>query len=223
MAFWGSGEIIRQCRNNHLIDSYETKNIECCSYELKLGNEAFVTSFKKSKKKVFKDGDQIVIGPGEFGLLIAKEKINIPADAMGLISIKAGKKFRGLVNVSGFHVDPGFKGYLKFSVYNAGSQKINLTVGEPLFLIWFADVIGNTRIYEGNHAGVATISSDDVMKIQGDIYSPAALGERVRRLEERSRLLRNFFWYFIVVVFSGVVINYLTNGKINELIKKLIS
>jgi dCTP deaminase len=43
-------------------------------------------------------------------------------------------KQRGLVNVSGFHVDPGYSGKLLFSVYNAGPRSIVLTRGEPVFV-----------------------------------------------------------------------------------------
>lgn len=208
MAFWGSSEIVRRCKKDNLIEPFDSNDIECCSYELRLGNEAFVTSFKKNKKKTFHDGGQIVIGPGQFGILLAKNKIKVPKEAMGLISIKAGKKFRGLVNVSGFHVDPGFEGYLKFSVYNAGSQDINLTVGEPLFLLWFAEVIGNTKVYKGNHAGSCTITSEDVMKIQGDVYSPASLGARIKSLEERNDLVSKWFWSFVVASVVGIVAYY---------------
>ncbi len=42
--------------------------------------------------------------------------------------------------MSGFHADPGFKGHLVFSVYNAGSSPISLERGQPYFLIWFAQL-----------------------------------------------------------------------------------
>jgi dCTP deaminase len=58
----------------------------------------------------------------------------------------------GLVNVSGFHVDPGFRGRLKFSVYNAGSESIILGVGERLFPIWFYELPEeNEDEYVGRH------------------------------------------------------------------------
>ncbi|WP_152485768.1 hypothetical protein [Euryhalocaulis caribicus] len=53
---------------------------------------------------------------------------------------KGGKKFEGLINVSGFHVDPGWNGHLVYAVYNAGPRAISLSRGEDLFLIWFAEL-----------------------------------------------------------------------------------
>jgi dCTP deaminase len=57
---------------------------------------------------------------------------------MGLISIKATYKLKGLVNVSGFHVDPGWSGPLIFTVFNAGPATIHLQQGLPVFLLWIA-------------------------------------------------------------------------------------
>jgi dCTP deaminase len=216
MAIWGSKKIAEACNRGELVSECNPLNISCCSYELSLGNEAYVTSFKDQTKKIYKDGDQIVIEPGQFGILLAKNKIKLPVDVMGFISIKASQKFRGLVNVSGFHVDPGFEGYLKFSVYNAGSQNINLTVGDPLFLIWFSDVVENEVSYSGNHAGKPIITSEDVMRIQGDVASPAALNERIKSLENKMTIANVIFWVIIVSMVVGVITNlasdYISNG-----------
>jgi dCTP deaminase len=213
---WGSKKIAEACARGELVSDCDPKNISCCSYELSLGNEAYVTSFKDQSKKTYIDGEQIVIEPGQFGILLAKNKIKLPIDVMGFISIKASQKFRGLVNVSGFHVDPGFEGYLKYSVYNAGSQNINLTVGDPLFLIWFSDVVENEISYSGNHAGKPMITSEDVMRIQGDVASPAALNERIKNLENKMTIASVIFWVIIVGIVVGVISNlasdYIGNG-----------
>jgi dCTP deaminase len=87
---------------------------------------------------------------------------------------------RGLVNVSGFHVDPGFRGRLKFSVYNAGSEAIVLDVGERLFPIWFYELPeDNEDEYNGRHKGQMTITSEDAMRLQGEVASPAALKKEI--------------------------------------------
>src|SRR5690606_34294489 len=94
-------------------------------YEMGLGTEAFITSHGETKS-IYAIGGQIQIPPGQFGLLLTQEELSMPLNLIAFISIKASKKMTGLVNVSGFHVDPGFEGRLKFSVYNAGSKDIIL-------------------------------------------------------------------------------------------------
>ena len=49
------------------------------------------------------------IPPGQFAFLLTEEVVSVPPDALAFISIRAKTKFRGLVNVSGFHVDPGYQ------------------------------------------------------------------------------------------------------------------
>ena len=185
MAFWSSEKIKEKQAALKLIYPFDDNRLKHGCYELSLGSEAFVTSEESGKKQRIESGDQVRIPPGQFGLLLVKEKITIPNTTIGFISIKAGIKFRGLVNVSGFHVDPGFSGHLKFSVYNAGSQPIVLTYGDPLFLIWFSDLDRETKdVYNGKHAGQAEISSEDIMRIQGEVASPGALNERLKELEK---------------------------------------
>lgn len=135
MSFWSSEKLIREnnYRKQHsqkeLIYPFEDEFVQHGAYELSLGSEAFITSKGKgTKQKIDSRKQQIVIPPGQFGLLLTKETVAIPNNAIAFISMKFSIKQRGLVNVSGFHVDPGFAGRLKFAVYNAGSKNIVPTV-----------------------------------------------------------------------------------------------
>lgn len=191
MAFWSSEKIRSEQINNILVFPYDTERVKHCSYELSLGPEAFITADSNGKRHEIKQEikNQLCIPPGQFGILITEEEVNIPAKAIGFISIKFGIKFCGLVNISGFHVDPGFKGKLKFSVYNAGAQDVVLARGEPLFLIWFSDLDCTTGDpYTGVHKNQNSISSADIMNIKGDTASPNELHQRLKQLEdERQR------------------------------------
>ncbi len=107
---------------------------------------------------------------------------------MAFISMKAKFKLRGLMNVSGFHVDPGFSGRLKFAVYNAGSVAIDLQPGQRLFLIWYCDLDQKTKaVYSGPHQGQDGITADDVMSIRGIVVSPAGINSRVDSLADATK------------------------------------
>jgi dCTP deaminase len=93
-----------------------------------------------SQAKAASTDQPFVIPPGQFAFLQTEEVVSVPVDAMAFISMKATFKMKGLVNVSGFHVDPGWKGPLLFAVYNAGPQTVHLQRGLRLFLIWIADL-----------------------------------------------------------------------------------
>lgn len=189
MSFWTSEKLIRKqtlekelADGVPLIEPFVENRVKQGAYELSMGAEAFLTSEPTGTKQNLMDNEQVVIPPGQFGLLLTDETVAIPTNTIAFISIKFSIKLRGLINVSGFHVDPGFRGQLKFAVYNAGSGNIVLTKGEPVFLIWFSDLTGPTlNVYDGKHAGQQGILSDDVMQLQGEVASP---GELKRQIDE---------------------------------------
>jgi dCTP deaminase len=203
MSFWSSEKLEQRILLEGLICPFDSDRIKHGAYELSLGTEFFTTSDQKKHK--MNSHEQIVIKPGQFGILLTGESITVPGDAIGFISIKAGIKFRGLVNVSGFHVDPGFSGYLKFSVYNAGSQNIVLKCGDPVFLMWYCDLDRLTGDkYSGNHAGQNEISPEDVMRIQGDVASPSSLNQRLKDVEGNIKT----FKILILGVIVGLLVLY---------------
>ena len=191
MAIWSTETLKARVPQGNLIEPYSEARIVHAAYELSLGSDAFITS--DDRKTDLCSTHQLLIPPGQFGLLITEEVVKIPNDAIALISIKADIKFRGLVNVSGFHVDPGFSGKLKFSVYNAGSQNMVLDRNQRTFLIWFCSLDRPTSdVYDGGHLNQSNITSNDVMRIQGDVASPAALKIEIDKLRnEYEQLSQN--------------------------------
>lgn len=188
MSFWNSEKLLQlynQSRFN-LICPFDPSRVKYGSYELSFGAEAFITTESNKTKKELKLREQLCIPPGQFGLLLTEEVVTIPDYAIGFISIRASIKFKGLINVSGFHVDPGYIGRLKFAVYNAGSSNIIISRGDPVFLIWFADLDGATQnTYDNKVTSQYGITSEDVSRLQGEIASPAALKKQLEDLQNK--------------------------------------
>ncbi len=129
------------------------------------------------------DGEGFTIPPGQLAFLLTEEIVRVPPDAVAFISIKAKIKFRGLINVSGFHVDPGFNGRLIFSVFNAGPLTIHLRQGQPTFLIWYANLdrmsskIKNEPVQE-------SIPAELITGVSGELQSFASLSSRIKDVEK---------------------------------------
>lgn len=182
MAFWTSQTL--ENRGTQLIDPFRPDRIKHAAYELGVGAEAYIPSDGNLSK--VEPGAPVAIPPGQFGLLVTREVISVPKNAIAFISIRAGTKFRGLVNVSGFHVDPGYSDRLMFSVYNAGSQTIVLNYDQPVFMIWYADLDDvDKKPYDGREGEPRGISGDDMMKIQGEVASPAELKKQLDDLKQQ--------------------------------------
>lgn len=183
-GFWSS-ETLRE-RLPELINPFSVARVKHAAYELALGGEAFVTGEKS--REAIADGGEIVIPPGQFAVLITDEAITVPADAIAFISMKSANKFRGLINVSGFHVDPGFSGRLVFSVFNAGVQDIHLSKGVPLFMIWFASLDRQTEdAYKGAHNGQMRIPDSIVTDIAAKHLTPSALQKEIEDAKQSFR------------------------------------
>ncbi len=211
MSFWSSETLTQRAQVESLIDPFHIDRVKSAAYELGLANHVFRTSDRPAKRRALKRGEQFVIPPGQFALLISGERIRIPPDAIGFISIKAAIKFKGMVNISGFHVDPGFSGRLKFSVYNAGSSPIVLEPGAPTFLLWFASLDRETLdSYKGNHQDQAEITAADVMSLQGEVPSPAALDVRLKKVESWVRVAKAIIYLTVAGLLTAVATVFVT-------------
>jgi len=169
---------------NQLVPNAQRNDINCVAIQLSVGPEIYITG--NDTKTSLKDGEQFKIPSGQFALIITEERVTVPLDMIGFISIKFGLKKRGLINVSGFHVDPGFQGRLMFSVYNAGASDISLSRGTKTFMIWYSTLdkaLDAKEGYSGNHQNQESISDADVDSIRGHIASPAALQAKLQRME----------------------------------------
>lgn len=209
MAFWRTETLASRIPDGGLVAPFREENITHSSYELCIGHEAFVTSTSDKVKIELEEGESLVIPPGQFALLLTEEEVKVPLDAIAFISMRFKVKRRGLINVSGFHVDPGFAGRLKFSVYNAGSSHITITRGDRLFLIWYASLDGDSDDGYGNaDLGQNSITSDDQNVMHGDIASPAELKSEIDRLSHLD-VHRKWILGVIAATVIGILIRLL--------------
>jgi dCTP deaminase len=192
MAFLGVKELLGLQATANIIEPFDARRVKNGAYELSLGKEVYLTDSKTGKVEILdKDDRQIDINPGQFALLLTKEKVNIPKDKIAFISIKAGEKLKGLINVSGFHVDPGFNDHLLFSVYNAGPSTIVLNFGEPYFPIWFAEMknqLSEDEAYNDNNDHFKKLDHIPPKYIEflkrGELTSPKALLDKIVAVEQ---------------------------------------
>ncbi|HCC3245753.1 TPA: hypothetical protein JD771_002470 [Legionella pneumophila subsp. pneumophila] len=210
-----SGETIFQ-RLNELVQNEaqqgagNVNQIDCNSYELKIGPEIYITQeLTGDKDKAYQQlgiNSSFTIPSGQFAIILTEEYINIPKDLFGLISMKSKLKLQGLINISGFHVDPGWRGRLKFSVYNAGPHDIVLKRGENVFLIWFAklDIEESKKVKTITGDNIqSSLTSQDINSVRGQVHSPQTLMARMDALEKK------IMWKwaaFIIAIFVGILV-----------------
>lgn len=173
-----------------LIEPFDANRVDCASYRLSIGNEVYVSPSDKAVDpncttvRTLEEGEAFTIPPGQFAFLITEEIVTVPADALAFISIRAKTKFRGLINVSGFHVDPGFRGQLTFSVFNAGPVPVHLQRGKEIFLIWYASLDCETEKKKNYDEIQRGLDTDLVTSISGELHSFASLLSRIQDVDK---------------------------------------
>jgi len=218
MAFWGDEKIKDEVET---IISYEDNpkakpanlkdRVRDAAIELTLGPEAYRSG---SEEKVFlEEAGIFTIAPGDIAVLLTEEYITMPSQTMGLISLKSSIKIQGgLINVSGFHVDPGFEGRLVFTVYNAGTRTVAFSRGQRMFLIWIVNLENhddkpNSQKDHSRHE-MKSIRGKDLSNFTGETASPAKLEERINKLEIKGQLI----WALLLALIVAVVTLFITNS-----------
>lgn len=212
MAFLAGSRLATHLPKFEIVQPFDGEKIDCNAYTLSMGEEYYVTpetglSWWKNKKRALRRrasisepanairgrGESFVIPPGQFAFLLTEERVRIPAHLMGFISLKSQIKFRGLINVSGFHVDPGFEGHLIYSVYNAGPAPIHVARGDPLFLLWLAELDGelDMQYCYNSHPPQNEISTKLVSGVAREVKTIDNLSKRLDILA----LKINIIWY----------------------------
>jgi len=195
-------EIMDLCKRNILIERfYDADCVQDIMYDLRLGEEIYITPDENIRR--LRNKDIINIQSGQFALLTTKEYLNMPNNFFGLITIRMKYKSKGLINISGFHVDPGFKGYLIFSVFNAGPSNITLRAGEPIFSILFYKLDEEVRSKERT-----------IEEIPCDILEPLIGAKFPSLLELEKKINRNTLLIQVICtiasgLFISIIINFL--------------
>jgi dCTP deaminase len=227
MAFWSGEKLKAVLKSENLVSDFDEGRVDCAAYTLRMGRQYFISATDenadKNKVEQLKDGDSLAIPSGQFAVLLTE--VTVPSGAIGFISIKAGLKSRGLVNVSGFHVDPGFSAPLRFAVFNAGPSTICVRQGEDCFLIWYADLDRDdkrhikTDVQNKNYA--RGISSGDVSTIAGAVKTINVLSAKVDSLEKNQNWMRAVLSAFAILTpFIVAIILFLAYEGIRSFLAK---
>jgi len=192
------------------IDDIEYVCLRAANYDLRLGEDIYVTTEKTPRKLNAMGADGVLtIEPGEFGILMAHEYILIPPDLIGFISVRLTFKQKGLVNISGFHADPGFYGRLVFAVFNAGPNDVPLRYKERVFMIMFNKLTEpSPKVEESKWQGMKDIPIETIFGLRGTSVSVRNLDERVKRLEMVFPIVVTGVISIVVAVIAWIINNW---------------
>lgn len=176
------------------------------NYNLAIGEEVYVSSLESGKTvQTLPEGGPFSIAPGQFAFILTEEEVEIPFDKIGFISIRASIKFLGLVNISGFHVDPGYKGKLIFAVYNAGPTIIHLRRGDRIFPLWITNLDKRMQRTAWK-VGHEKIPASMITAISGEFTTAYQLAEKLKVAQEDIVQLKSFKVYLTAILGVALIL-----------------
>ena len=184
MAFWSLESWQAVAQSRPIVSGFDEAHFGDGCYRLALGREAIVSVQANAtsgvRRNIEADGDLQLL-PGQFAYLITHERVCVPVEAVGLINIATKVKLAGIVNVSGFHVDPGYEGRLIFTIFNAGAQAVHIGYGERIFRLWLNSYEGRVT---SKPPGYETIPHDWANGLVGAYPSPFVVEQNLEALRQ---------------------------------------
>ena len=136
-----------------LIEPFDEKNIDTCSYDLHLGNTA-ITDNRDLKIDInlhTQDSKCLTIKPHQFVLATTKEKLNLPNNIVGRVEGISSVGRTGLFIQNASLVKPGFNGTITLELFDASDHSIRLYEDDRIAQITFELTTGDCEGYKGRY------------------------------------------------------------------------
>jgi len=165
---------------------FDPECVRQAGYDLRIGNEVFLSE-ERIPIQLDDDNPYVVLPPGQFALVQTYEEVYVPKEYVAFISIWSTYKFQGLINISGFHVDPTYRGHLIYAVQNVGPNDIRLKYKEPVFMIMWSTL---TSPWEGpaRRKGYYGIPVELMAQLGGPSVTLVSLQKKVEELSLSLRI-----------------------------------
>jgi deoxycytidine triphosphate deaminase len=213
-------EILRLCglKGNQLAESSTGPIRPCCrenvrsaSYDLRLGFDyRFAAplsdneqsgSMKISSLVVGRD-EQIVIPPNQVVVVSSLEKICVPTDMIGHITLKQDILLKGLIMASQSQIDAGYEGWIYPLFYNLTDQPVNLKLKQSIIRLELVRLQEPTNEpYDGHYQNEP---------LSGALREPfgSSLAKLRKEVEEASRKVRRAPWIATIATIAAIAVPF---------------
>lgn len=147
------------------IENYSEDCVQPASYDMRIGNEVFITT-EKDVIDLTKNGGRFIIEPSAVAMVSTYESLNLPKNIVGRPGLRSELTRQGLFASIGIQADPGFKGRFFINLLNLTSLPIPLDYLDPFLSIEFNQLTSvPDKAYGGPYQGKKTITSKDIQPL----------------------------------------------------------
>jgi dCTP deaminase len=197
------------------IKPFEPKRLEPASYDLRAGR---VLVARRGIVDLSKE--PLVLRHGEWAEIESLEVVELPLNMAATVGVRSSLTRRGLDWFSGPQIDPGYKGKIYISVFNASVAPIDISYGMAFAtLIFYRLSRDASRPYAGKFQKQLTFPEEDVermMKTESYTFSDVAasvesLDQTVDKLTKASERtvtdlgwVRKLLFAILLAIVAGV-------------------
>lgn len=192
------------------IEYFDDTNLQAASYDGRIGNRALIGG--KDAEIDVERSRSITIQPGDFVLLITKEKLKLSNNIAGNLGLKSYYGRKGLVILAGLQIDPGFEGHLVIGGYNAAPRKLVLDYEAPFVTIEFhrlAAAVEKPYVSgeEQKRGEIPRIDKDYLRTLETQSLSDLAsdLRKLTQNVGQMQKLLYYFYAPILFLILAAVV------------------
>jgi dCTP deaminase len=154
---------IREAMDEHAlqIKPFEPKRLEPASYDLRAGR---VLVARRGIVDLSKE--PVVLRHGDWAEIESLEVVELPLNIAATVGVRSSLTRRGLDWFSGPQIDPGYKGRIYISVFNASVAPMDVSYGMPFASLTFYRLSRDaSRSYEGKFQKQMTFPEEDVERM----------------------------------------------------------
>jgi deoxycytidine triphosphate deaminase len=190
-------DIIFEARRTGLLVPFDESKLKGASYDLRAGDFAILVHSKQEggyEKLSLKERRSIELLPGQTVVIYSLERVALPPDMKGRLSLRSYWAIKGLY-FNGGVIDPGYTGLLFFTISNLGSSVVSVNYGEGLVTVEFVRLDQPAQTIYSNGIAILDIQPDkmppipskplaDLLAMQAQIVD---IAERVAKIEKQAK------------------------------------
>ncbi len=127
-------DIIFEARRRGLLVPFEERQLKGASYDIRAGDYAILVHSEEEggyERVSLRERGYIDIAPGRTVAIYSLERLGVPPDMKGRLSLRSYWANKGL-HFNGGIIDPGYTGLLFFNITNLGVSTVRISYGEGL-------------------------------------------------------------------------------------------
>lgn len=155
-----------------LITPFDVQKLQPASYDISVGDHYYNLTTGSDKIDIVERGS-LTVEPNECIRIRTRETIGIPYNCSALVTTKISLSMVGLLQVTS-RIDPGFKGKLDITLFNAGKKKVSLRYEDTFAnLVFFRLGIPVSKAYSGTPRPKATDDYSPILReeVKGNMDS----------------------------------------------------